>query len=130
MERGWDAAGLLAPLWDAVGGRDGLARATGIQPATISGYNTGRLRLGLENARKIIAVLAKRKVQIGLADLGAPERVLVGVDDRRVVDRLQQVEVKLGAMGLEMARIVALVDQAVPATPRVRPRTGRGRKSR
>ena len=69
MEKGWEARGLLKPLWGRVGGRDRLAELTGIQPSTISGYNAGRLPLGMANARKIAAALG-----VTVADLGAPDQ--------------------------------------------------------
>jgi len=67
VEKGWDAKGLLKPLWGRVGGRDGLARLTGITGETLSGYNTGRLPLGRKNAERIADALS-----ISVAELGAP----------------------------------------------------------
>jgi len=65
---GWNAKGLLEPLWGKVGGRDELAKLTGIQRGTLSGYNTGRLKLGLKNGPRIAEAL-----KVTLYDLGAPE---------------------------------------------------------
>jgi transcriptional regulator with XRE-family HTH domain len=68
LERGWSAKGLLEPLWQRVGGRDELARLTGISGSTLSGYNSGKRPLGMANAHKIAAVLG-----VSLYDLGARE---------------------------------------------------------
>jgi DNA-binding transcriptional regulator YdaS (Cro superfamily) len=67
VEKGWDAAGTLAPLWHRVGGRDGLAALTGIGGTTLSSYNSGRRQLGMTNAQKIAAAL-----DVTVEDLGAP----------------------------------------------------------
>jgi transcriptional regulator with XRE-family HTH domain len=67
MEKGWDATGRLAAFWGRAGGRDKLAELTGINKATLSGYNSGRLGLGYDNATKIATVL-----QVSLLELGAP----------------------------------------------------------
>lgn len=67
MQKGWKATGLLKPLWGKAGGRDGLARKAGMQPATISGYNTGRLNMTLQAARRIALAL-----DVTIYDLGAP----------------------------------------------------------
>lgn len=69
MERGWDATGRLALYWKAVGGRDGLAEAAGLQKSTVSGYNSGRLQLGMRNAERIALALG-----VTVFDLGAPTR--------------------------------------------------------
>lgn len=86
---GWSVAGLLEPIWSAkFGTRDNLARVTGIPGPALSGYNTGRLRLGIENARKIADAAG-----VSLAELGAPEEATR--DDPRSVpllDRLATVE--------------------------------------
>lgn len=66
-EKRWKATGLLSTHWGKVGGRDALARLTGIQGTSLSGYNTGRLNLGEKNARKIADAL-----DLTLLDLGAP----------------------------------------------------------
>lgn len=67
VEKGWDASGRLGPLWKSIGGRDKLAEATGIRGSTLSGYNTGRLPLGKDNAARIAEALG-----VTTADLGEP----------------------------------------------------------
>lgn len=119
MERGWDASGLLEGLWGRIGGRDRLAELTGIQPGTLSGYNTGRLPLGLANARKIAAAL-----EVSVLDLGAPEEAAVTRRDRRVIDRLREVEAALQALGPDLA---ALGDRVNALEKRGQPRTRGGR---
>lgn len=89
MQKGWDAAGLLQPLWGRVGGRERLAELTGIHTSTLSGLNSGRLNLGRDNALKLAAALG-----VSLAELGAPE----GEDDARgqtLRDRLEELAAKL-----------------------------------
>src|SRR5262249_7593431 len=67
MRKSWSARGLLSPLWGRVGGRDGLAERTGIHGPTLSGYNTGRQRMGEDAGRRIAAALG-----VTLEELGAP----------------------------------------------------------
>jgi hypothetical protein len=67
VEKSCYATGLLSRHWGKVGGRDALARLTGIRGTSLSGYNTGRLNLGERNARKIAEAL-----DLTLLDLGAP----------------------------------------------------------
>jgi transcriptional regulator with XRE-family HTH domain len=69
VDKGWNAQGLIEPLWRRLKPplRETLAEMTGIQPGTLSGYNTGRLPLGMPNAQKIASALG-----ISVYDLGAP----------------------------------------------------------
>jgi DNA-binding transcriptional regulator YdaS (Cro superfamily) len=116
----WDATGLLEPLWGKVGGRDRLAALTHIQPATLSGYNTGRLKLGTRNAEKIAAAL-----EVSLADLGAPEAA--AADDptsRPLLDRLQALEAALEQQREDSARALAALAKEVRALRRQRPGEG------
>lgn len=83
---GWDATGRLEALWGKVGGRDGLARLTGIQGGTLSGYNTGRLKLGQKNAERIAAAL-----EVSLLDLDKPADPEIPAE-RLVLDRLATLE--------------------------------------
>lgn len=88
MEKGWDARGLLRPLWHEIGGRDALAEASGIAGQTLSAYNSGSRQLGIANARKIVEGLTSRGVAVTVLELGAP---LEAVDDLGLgfLDRLQ-----------------------------------------
>lgn len=93
VERGWDAKGLLAPLWQerftGAGRREQLAALVEISPQTLSAYNSGNRPLGITNARKLAAALG-----VSLADLGAPE----GVPDARgatLRDRLEELAATL-----------------------------------
>lgn len=99
MNASWDAAGLLEPLWGAVGGRDKLAKLTGIQPGTLSGYNTGRLKLGLQNAKKIAAALG-----VSTLELGAP---LEEADElgRPLVRLLERVAGDVASLLLEVTEL-------------------------
>lgn len=67
MSATWSAKELLKPLWGRVGGRDALARMTGIPAPNLSGYNTGRLRMGLDAGRRLALAL-----DVTIYDLGAP----------------------------------------------------------
>lgn len=104
MERGWDASGLLAPLWNTrfagPGKRDQLAAATGISAQTLSAYNSGNRPLGITNARRIAAAL-----RVSLAELGAPE----GEDESRRSLTLRARIEGLEASLAELARVQALI---------------------
>jgi transcriptional regulator with XRE-family HTH domain len=89
VEKGWNAKGLLAAHWKAVGGRDALAEATGISGATLSGYNSGSRNLGMANARRIADALG-----ISVLELGAP---LAEVDEQgaTLATRLEELATQL-----------------------------------
>lgn len=102
MDKGWDARGLLRPLWQQLDGpakRDRLAELAGISPPqTLSAYNTGPdnggRALGLNNARKIVAGLAKAGIEVSLLELGAP----ASEADARgltLIDRLEELAADL-----------------------------------
>lgn len=86
----WTATGRLIEHWGKVGGRDGLARATGIEPTTLSSYNTGKRKLGLRNAERIAAAL-----DVTVFDLGAPTVEDIAEQSVAVLDRLAAVEAEL-----------------------------------
>lgn len=116
MERGWNAKGLLAPLWqerfEGVGRREQLAKLTGITAQTLSAYNSGNRALGRRNAVKLAAALG-----VSLAELGAPE----GEDDVRgatLRDRLEELRetvseltAEQAATNRELAELVARVQK-------------------
>jgi len=111
MERGWDAKGLLAPVWARVGGRDALAALAGVQPGTLSGYNTGRLRLGMENARKIAVALG-----VSVLELGAPEEE-ADAAGQSLVDRQAALEAEVLRLTKQLARLarrVAVLERQAP----------------
>lgn len=87
----WNATGRLIEHWGKVGGRDGLARVTGIEPTTLSSYNTGKRRLGMRNAERIAEAL-----NITVFDLGAPTVEEIAEQSVAVLDRLAVVEEELG----------------------------------
>jgi transcriptional regulator with XRE-family HTH domain len=66
---GWKAAGRIEPLWKQLDPptRERLADLTGIRAETLSGYNTGRLSLGMDNAVRIA-----NACNVSVYDLGAP----------------------------------------------------------
>lgn len=109
----WYATGLLEPLWGAVGGRDRLAAVTGIQPGTLSGYNTGRLKLGLRNAKRLAAALG-----VSVFDLGAPEAE-ADAADHTILGRLAELEAWRTAADLERADLARLVDGLVARVDRL-----------
>lgn len=83
MQKGWCAKGLLTP-WYAMfeDGRDGMAKAVGVPPSSLSRVNQGGSNLGETLARKITnglnaALSDKLDAPVTLQDLGAP----VGVED-------------------------------------------------
>lgn len=82
MERGWDAKGLLRPLWERLPGkRDELAVVTGIRGGTLSSYNSGKRLLGQKNARLIANALG-----VSLEELGAPPNE----EPQSIGDRLRE----------------------------------------
>ena len=101
MSRGWDASAYLEGLvgdgteWT----HERLAKATGIQQSTISGYVGGSKNLGIANATRIAAALG-----VTVADLGAPEVAVVTV---ATVDR------RLQSLRAEVADLTALVSEAL-----------------
>lgn len=118
MEKGWKATGLLEAVWARIGGRDELARLTGIQAGTLSGYNTGRLRLGIANARRIADAIPG----VTVFDLGAPEEAAATREERRVIDRLRELEEALDLLGPNLERLAGLPERVTaleqPAPPR------------
>jgi transcriptional regulator with XRE-family HTH domain len=120
-ERGWDAKGMLQPLWGRVGGRDGLAAATGIQPSTLSGINSGRLRLGYKNGRRIAEAL-----DVSLLDLGAP---LDQADDRASLSLRRNLQLLAEANDAYRATLAKLT-QRIDALEHGREARGRGRGRR
>ena len=67
--REYDLKDRLQPLWGRVGGRDELARLTGISGSTLSAYNTGRQHPRLANVQRIADALG-----VDVLDLvGEPE---------------------------------------------------------
>lgn len=67
--KGWDATGLLQPLWIKYpGGRDVLAKNVGTTGNSLSARNTGKRNLGISLAERLADELG-----VSLAELGAPE---------------------------------------------------------
>lgn len=111
-ERGWDATGLLRPLWQTFPGkREGLAEAVGTAPETLSSINTGKRRLGKALGGRLANVLG-----VSLLELGAPTRQPAdpaGETLRERLDTLEKrvavVEAQLGLLAHEVERIAALL---------------------
>lgn len=87
--QGWDATGILKPLWQAYGGRDELAKAAGTTGTVLSAINTGYRgrRLGITLARKLAVAL-----NVSLAELGAPAEAADDPASQKILDRLARVE--------------------------------------
>lgn len=97
-ERGWSAKGRLEPLWSRLKGRrDELADLTGIRGTMLSGYNSGKLKLGMRNAVKIADALG-----VSVYDLGAP----------RVPERQFLVSM-MGQILTELQRDIQAVDPVI-----------------
>lgn len=94
MQRGWNAEGLLQPLWERYDGspelprREALAKAVGTSPTSLSSINSGDRNLGLKLGGRIAAELG-----VSVLELGAPVGALNGAG-QTLVDRLEQVEAK------------------------------------
>lgn len=95
MQKGWNAEGLLQPLWSRYGGEDAkgrrelLAAATETTGVTLSAVNSGARPLGISLATRLAEALG-----VGLADLGAPAEVLNG-DERPLHERVLELERRL-----------------------------------
>lgn len=104
-QRGWDATGLLRPIWHQYGGRDKLAAAVGTQGTVLSEVNSGGRRLGLDLAGRLASAAGVR-----LVDLGAPE----GTD----ADDLP-IHVRLAKLGAAIDEILANQEKGLPAQARI-----------
>jgi len=98
MEKGWNAKGLLKPLWSRLEGkRDELARMTGIGGGVLSAYNSGKRPLGIANARRIAAALG-----VTVEELGGPAEPGV---ELALADRLRALEAAQIAAEVERTRV-------------------------
>ena len=112
-EKGWDAKGLLQPLWSKYpGGRDGLAEAVGTTGNSLSARNTGKRTLGLSLGTRLA-----EELHVSLLELGAPSGA---VDEAglTLVDRLESLAVDLAkavrkqtAMAREIRQLRGRVQQ-------------------
>lgn len=69
---GWDATGLLRPLWERLEGkRDELAGLSGVRGTELSSHNNGK-PLGRDVAQRIIDGFAKKNIVVSNLELGAP----------------------------------------------------------
>lgn len=59
-------------MWRQLPGkRDELAALTGISGSELSSYNSGKRRLGMKNANRIVDALASKGIAISVLELGA-----------------------------------------------------------
>lgn len=69
---GWDATGLLKPLWEQLPGkRDELAKLSGVRGTELSSHNNGK-PIGRGVAQRIIDGFAKKGIVVSNLELGAP----------------------------------------------------------
>lgn len=128
MRRSWSAKGLLSPLWGRVGGRDGLAERTGIHGPTLSGYNSGRARMGEDAGRRIAAALGVTLEELGappqeahpspiLADLAAIKARIGDVegDLQRQLEAQNRLLIQLAEVALELAQATHDLREATAA---------------
>lgn len=90
---------------------------TGIDPATLSQYNTGKRQLGMRNARRIAEATG-----VSVLDLGGPE---AETDDAgaALLDRQRELEADVHRLTLALRRLtdrVRVLERQVP------PESGRG----
>lgn len=120
MDKGWNAKGLLAPLWrNYPGGRDGLAAAAGTHPPTLSAVNSGNRNLGWHLARRLAAELDVSVLELGAPTEDEPEpRDMYGLLERLIADE----ERSRAALAEALASIDARLSQI---EGRLQPRVGR-----
>lgn len=104
-EKGWDATGLLLPLWNRYpGGRDALAKKVGTTGNSLSARNTGTRNLGISLGRRLADEL-----DVSLSELGAPEALAVDQPSVTLRDRLEGLAADLAVA----ARTVAALQERV-----------------
>lgn len=101
MQKGWDAKGLLTPLYARHGGREGLAEKTGVSIAHLSGVNNGKRELGIDAARKIAEATG-----ISVLELGAPVEE-ADEKGRSWLDLLEELRVEMAAENLKLREDLA-----------------------
>lgn len=91
MRKGWNAEGLLLPLWQNYPGkRDGLAAKVGSSGSTLSAINQGRRNLGYDLGSRLAVALEVSVLQLGAPLDGADE-----VEDQTLLGRLEDLASKL-----------------------------------
>lgn len=110
-EPGWNAEGLLQPLWlKYPGGRDGLAAKVGTTGSALSSRNSGSRPLGYDLGSRLAAELG-----VSVLELGAPLEVADAAGET-LVTRLEGLAVDLAeavrkqsGMATQIARLQARV---------------------
>lgn len=96
VKPGWNAEGLLRPLWHSYEGhpelprREALAKAVGTSPSVLSQINTGKRPLGHDLGPRLAAELG-----VSLLELGAPEAVADDPASLKLRDRLEKLGTKV-----------------------------------
>lgn len=117
-QKGWKAKGLLQPLWNRYeGGRDALGAAVGTTGTVLSSVNSGKRSLGYDLAARLAAEL-----HVTVLDLGAPEEAAAATRERRVIDRLRQLE---EADARLLATVKSLTDRVEALEQQARPKRKR-----
>lgn len=113
MKEGWNAEGLLKPLWIKYGGRDKLAEDAKVSRSTLASANSGKRNLGPDAGERIAKALG-----VSVLELGAPETL---ADERGVplIARLVEVRSEVAELTTDVRRltrrVVALERRAPPA---------------
>jgi transcriptional regulator with XRE-family HTH domain len=92
-----------------------LAETVGTDRGTINGYCTGRLDLGMANAKRIARILDVTVLELGgPAEEGDAEGMLI-------LDRLRELEAALNALGPQLREEIGALGRRVLALERRRP---------
>ena len=125
MNQGWNARGLLAPLWRKYpGGRDALALAVGTKPPSLSAINTGRRNLGWDLARRL-----SEELGVSVLELGAPSESEQGPRDVYALLETLVGDAERGRKALAEA-LLAIDDRLSQIEALLRPRVARDSKTR
>jgi DNA-binding transcriptional regulator YdaS (Cro superfamily) len=132
VQKGWKAKGLIRPLWHRVGSRERLSELTGINTATLSGMNSGRLNLGPANAATLAAALDVTPEDLGRPPGWADDEEILGIRLEELATKLAVADEKQAALTRRVtalqARVRKLEAQRAPAsdaTKRPQKRTSR-----
>ena len=106
-EKGWNAKGLLQPLWVRYpGGRDALAAKVGTTGNSLSARNTGTRNLGMSLGLRLADELG-----VSLLELGAPAESAVDAASVTLASRLESLAGDLAKAARKQATMATEIRQ-------------------